>query len=73
MKARIEFEIRCIDREFIIELENESDISKSEHIMSAAYDNWCENPEDVGDSCCEEYICKCLKDSGIEFTWIEGE
>ena len=70
---RINFYIHCFDRELVIELENESDFIEAEFIINTAYDEWCENSEEVGDICCEEYICSILKKNGIRFTWVDEE
>lgn len=68
---RMEFYVACFDRDLIIELKNEEDTTRAEEIMSEAYDRWCEQPEEVGDICCEEYICDCLKSADVDFDWIE--
>lgn len=70
IKTRIVFNIHCFDRELVIDLENKLDFEQAENIMNEAYDKWCEEPDEVGDVCCEEYICECLDKTGIKFTWI---
>ena len=38
--------------------------------MNEAYDKWREWSEEIGDMCCEEYICECLDKVGIKYTLI---
>lgn len=65
---QIEFYIECFDRELILEI-NPEDEKRVQEIMQLAYDYWIENPDAVGDECCEEYICNRIKEAGIYFKW----
>lgn len=67
---RITYYIRCFERDLIIDLEHREVRSIAEAIVEKAYDNWCEQSDKIGDMCCEEYICQCLKDHEIEFAWV---
>lgn len=67
---QFEFYVRCFDRNLIVELKSEKDKENAEKLMEEAYDRWCEQLEDVADSCCEEYICESLTAAGLEFEWI---
>ena len=66
----LNFEIRCFERELVIKLHNENDFARAEKLMEIAYDKWCDSVKEVGDSCCEEYICEYLKINGVNFDWI---
>ena len=67
MSIKIQFEIRCFDRDLIILLEDQSDIGRAHDIMYEAYNDWCDGAEQCGDMCCEEYIIDCLKEAEIKF------
>ena len=70
---KFEFYISCFDRVLTIELKNPKDKAEAQWIMEKAYDEWVYPLNDLGDVCCEEYICEFLEKYGIEFTWIEAE
>ena len=70
---RVEYYVWCFDRYLTIELQDETDISKAKEIMENAYDKWMEHSEDADCTCCEEYICECLKENGINFKCIMEE
>lgn len=63
--AKIKFYVECFDRYITFDV-NDKDKYKAEHIIEKAYEDWIE--DDMG-YCCEEYLCECLKESGIEFTY----
>lgn len=69
----LNFEIRCFERDLIIKLHNDNDFARAEKLMEIAYDKWVSELEEVGDSCCEEYICEFLKTNGVEFDWVNRE
>lgn len=70
---KIEFYIHCFDRVFIIELNNPNDMSEAKRIIEKSYDEWVDPMDDIGDVCCEEYICECLIKEGIVFMWLNKE
>lgn len=69
-KGVINFEIRCFERYLTINVANDAQKEEAERLLSEAYDRWCEQTDDVGDSCCEEYIINSLKETGIHFTVV---
>ena len=68
--ARIEFYIRCFDRDLIIEI-NKKFKERAEALLETVYEYWIEGSDDVWCECCEEYMCDCLRKAGLEFTVIE--
>ena len=68
---RVEFYVACFDRVLIVELKNPKDKDKAQRFTEEAYDEWLNPTYDIGDVCCEEYICECLKEKGIEFEWVD--
>ena len=65
--ARIEFDVRCLERDLIIEVEAAAE-DEAKTIMLQAYDDWCEDDDGY---CCEEYILIKLSEAGIEYREIE--
>lgn len=70
---KIEFYIHCFDRVLTIDLKNPKDRAEAQCIMEKAYDEWVDPTDNIGDVCCEEYICECLKNKGINFVWLYEE
>jgi hypothetical protein len=68
----IHFPIWCFDREMIVVLKSSvADKESVEKLMSQFYSDWCDDIENVGDSCCEEYIAEMLKNEGVYFEWVQ--
>jgi len=68
----IQFPIYCYDREFDIMLDSR-DKEKAEQIMDIAYNEWVNNPEQLGDWCLEEYISHRLECDDIDFDFVPAE
>lgn len=62
----IYYDIVCYDRELYVTV-LDGDVERANEIMEEAYTVWCRDDERLGETCCEEYICECLEDSGIAF------
>jgi len=71
-KVVIQFPIYCYDREFDIMLDSR-DKEKAEQIMDIAYNEWVNNPEQLGDWCLEEYISHRLECDDIDFDFVPAE
>lgn len=63
-RTEILFYVACLERYLALSVKAEQKQHALE-IMPQAYNTWCEYPDNVGDACCEEYVCKCLTDNGI--------
>ena len=68
--ARIEFYIECFDRDLVIEIQKKFK-EQAERLLQTCYDYWIAGSEDVACECCEEYMCDCLRKSGLLFNVIE--
>ena len=68
--ARIEFYIECFDRDLVIEIQKKFK-EQAEILLQTCYDYWIAGSEDVVCECCEEYMCDCLRKSGLVFNVIE--
>ena len=69
--TRIEYYLWCFDRSLILEVKTE-EVDIITQILDESYDFWIDNEEEVGDSCCEEYMCECLAKIGFCFKWIQN-
>lgn len=68
--ARIEFYIECFDRDLVIEIQKKFK-ERAERLLQTCYDYWIAGSEEVECECCEEYMCDCLRKSGLVFNVIE--
>lgn len=68
--TRIEFYIECFDRDLVIEIHKKFK-ERAERLLQTYYDYWISGSEDVECECCEEYMCDCLRKSGLSFTVVE--
>lgn len=67
-------DIECYNRSLNV-IVDRSQADKAAAIMDQRYNSWVEGKaDDVGDSCCEEYILEGLKAANINFTFeYKGE
>lgn len=68
-KVTIRFHVECFDRYLNVQVRR-VDEKLAHEIMCEAYDSWieCDN-ETVECECCEEYICKSIRENRIEFDY----
>lgn len=68
--VELRYFLACFDREFIIKISKPL-ANIAYKIIEESYLHWCEDPEDVGDVCCEEYIHGRLNDCGIIYVPVD--
>lgn len=63
-EEEITYYVACFERYLTVKVKRgQKELAKK--IMEDAYNTWHEYPDDVGDECCEEYICGKLIQYGI--------
>lgn len=70
-KVMVTFYVYCFERFLNVMITNIEDEQRTKELMQIAYDTWAgDETDELGDVCCEEYICEQLKENGIDFYWI---
>lgn len=68
-KKRLEYYVNCFNRDLVLYI-NQDEEANVRFILDEAYDYWMMGEDELGDECCEEYMCRMLKENEIEFIWI---
>ena len=69
-KFKLEYYVDCFERDLVLYI-NPLEIARVYEILDKAYDYWRLGEDEVSCVCCEEYMCDCLKEIGIDFLWAE--